>query len=290
MKMIRKSKLFTAILLMLAMSVLLFPTVAYALADDPAPEPEQPIESLRVEDVRLVGETLYATITDKDTGLIHDLEINLREIADLTSEYLVIQLADITGNSSDVIYIKNPFYIHTAESVNGGVQGNQNGDNPFTHDGTGTVVDNATDGDGKEFFGIETPDGNVFYLIIDRQRTSENVYLLNAVTENDLMSLAVEGDGRKSTVEEPPEIVPEPEQTEPENGPEPVAEKGNDTGTIIFIIIAVIAVGGAGYYFKIVRPRQNADMSDDDDDEDEDEEDEQYDNDEIDEEDEDGSI
>ncbi|GHV32911.1 hypothetical protein FACS18949_05440 [Clostridia bacterium] len=29
---------------------------------------------------------------------------------------------------------------------------------PFTPDGTGTVVDNATNADGKEFFTVETPD------------------------------------------------------------------------------------------------------------------------------------
>ena len=53
---------------------------------------------------------------------------------------------------------------------------------PFTPEGTGTVVDNATDGDGKEFFTITTPSENVFYLIIDRQREGQNVYFLNAVT------------------------------------------------------------------------------------------------------------
>ena len=36
--------------------------------------------------------------------------------------------------------------------------------NPFTPDGTGTVVDNATDQDGKEFYTITTPDENVFSL------------------------------------------------------------------------------------------------------------------------------
>ena len=61
---------------------------------------------------------------------------------------------------------------------------------PFTPDGTGTVVDNATDEDGKEFFTITTPSENVFYLVIDRQRTEENVYFLNAVTEKDLLALA----------------------------------------------------------------------------------------------------
>ena len=48
--------------------------------------------------------------------------------------------------------------------------------NPFTPNGTGTVVDNATDEDGKEFYTIQTADENVFYLVIDKQRGTENVY------------------------------------------------------------------------------------------------------------------
>ena len=59
---------------------------------------------------------------------------------------------------------------------------------PFTPEGTGTVVDNATDEDGKEFYTIQTPDEHVFFLVIDKQRTSENVYFLDAVTEKDLLS------------------------------------------------------------------------------------------------------
>ena len=41
-----------------------------------------------------------------------------------------------------------------------------------------------------------TPDENVFYLIIDKQRDSENVYFLNAVTESDLMALAQKRHGQ----------------------------------------------------------------------------------------------
>ena len=51
--------------------------------------------------------------------------------------------------------------------------------NPFSTDGTGTVVDNATDEDGKEFYTITTPDENIFYLVIDKQKTTDNVYFLN---------------------------------------------------------------------------------------------------------------
>ena len=59
--------------------------------------------------------------------------------------------------------------------------------NPFTPDGTGTVVDNATDEDGKEFYTITTADESVFYLVIDKQKTSENVYFLNTVTVDELL-------------------------------------------------------------------------------------------------------
>lgn len=62
--------------------------------------------------------------------------------------------------------------------------------NPFTPNGTGTVLDNATSEDEKEFYTIVTEDENVFYLVIDKQRDTENVYFLNAVTESDLMALA----------------------------------------------------------------------------------------------------
>ncbi len=57
---------------------------------------------------------------------------------------------------------------------------------PFTPEGTGTVVDNATDEDGKEFYTITTPSEHVFYLVVDKQRDSENVYFLDAVTEKGL--------------------------------------------------------------------------------------------------------
>ena len=55
------------------------------------------------------------------------------------------------------------------------------------------MVDNATDEDGKEFYTITTADESVFYLVIDKQKTSENVYFLNTVTTDDLLPLAEQG-------------------------------------------------------------------------------------------------
>lgn len=128
---------------------------------------------------------------------------------------------------------------------------------PFTPEGTGTVVDNATDGDGKEFFTITTPSENVFYLIIDRQRDGQNVYFLNAVTEKDLLALA-EKDPEPEVTE--PVMEPEPE-TEPPTEPEKTS--GFPMGNILMIAAVLLAGGGAGYYFKVYRPKHEVPDMDD---------------------------
>ena len=121
---------------------------------------------------------------------------------------------------------------------------------PFTPSGTGTVVDNATDEDGKEFFTITTPAENVFYLVIDRQRGTENVYFLNAVTEADLLALA---ELPEETVTPAP--VPEPGPTpEPTAPPEPEAKGG--AGSLLLVLVVVVIGGGAAFYFKVYRPKQ----------------------------------
>lgn len=79
---------------------------------------------------------------------------------------------------------------------------------PFTPPGTGTVVDNATDQEGKEFFTITTADESVFYLVIDQQRGAENVYFLNAVTLADLAALA-EANGESLAPSPEPDPAPE---------------------------------------------------------------------------------
>jgi hypothetical protein len=134
--------------------------------------------------------------------------------------------------------------------------------NPFTPAGTGTVIDNATDEDGKEFYTIMTPDENVFYLVIDRQREQENVYFLNAVTEKDLLALAEKSGEVEQSTDPAPTVTPEP-TPEPETKPAPEPEKGG-MGMMIFVILVVLVGGGAAYYFKIYRPKQQqADTGDD---------------------------
>lgn len=114
---------------------------------------------------------------------------------------------------------------------------------PFTFDGTRTVVDNATDEEGKEFFTITTAEEAMFYLVIDRQKSAENVYFLNAVTLADLATLAESIDGAAP-------ITPTPE---PEPEPEPEAKGG--AGPFPLELAVLLIGGGAARYFKIYRPK-----------------------------------
>ena len=108
--------------------------------------------------------------------------------------------------------------------------------------GTGTVVE-QTDEEGKEFYTIMTADENVFYLVIDRQRETENVYFLNAVTEEDLLPLV-----EMPAVEEPePTPVPTPV---PDTAPMPEIESGPDVRLLLILILAVLAIGLAFFCVK----------------------------------------
>lgn len=140
--------------------------------------------------------------------------------------------------------------------------------------GTGTVVDNVITQNEIEFFTVYTEEGNVFFLVVDRKSNTDNVHLLNAVTEADLMALA-ERSGipieLPYTGAIPPigEITPQDEycgeypQTQDTTDSPPVERSSNSNFLLIFVV--VLAVGGAAYYFKIVRPKQNAVYDDDDD-------------------------
>jgi len=162
---------------------------------------------------------------------------------------------------------------------------------PLTPDGQASVLDDTTNEDGKQFYTFTTPDENVFYLVIDKQRESENVYLLNAVTESDLQALA-EKDQEQPTQTAVPDPEPEPvcncaDKCAPgevktdcpvcvlsyENctgkapaavpAPEPEQPEKSSGGTILLVLIAALAVGGVGYYLKIYKPKHDLDDADD---------------------------
>lgn len=138
-------------------------------------------------------------------------------------------------------------------------------------DGTGTVIENSVKTpDQREFFTISTEAGNDYYIVVDKQKSDKNVYLLSEVTEDDLTGLAKKSGSTTEIppVEPLPEVKPAPEpepETVPEPAePEPAPPANSDTGMYVTILILALAFGGGVYYFKIVRPKKNAAYADED--------------------------
>ena len=130
---------------------------------------------------------------------------------------------------------------------------------------TGTVQDKG----GKEFYTIKTKSDKVFYLIVDKDKTDENVYLLKEVGENDLLNFtdtnmvtlpqnqAIAESALPLETEKITEI-PEPEVTIiPEEKEEP-EKKSNNSGTILLMLLVLAGVCGAYYYWKFMKGRNTS--------------------------------
>lgn len=129
---------------------------------------------------------------------------------------------------------------------------------PFTITGNGEVEDNITDDSSKEFFTVKTKGGNTFFLVIDRARNSENVYMLSMIDEYDLQEFLTDEERNGKEEEMPAVVLPE---TKPESTPdveieEPKEESSGGMNKILLLVF-VAALGGAGafFYFYIYKPK-----------------------------------
>ena len=149
----------------------------------------------------------------------------------------------------------------------------------------------------KQFITVESKNGNVFYIIIDRSGDTDNVYFLNAVDESDLMALMEEEQKAELTavctcadkceigaVDENCAVCSKditkcigketvPEEEKDKETKEKQKKSGNPLAFLI--ILAILGGGGAFYWFKIKNKKSSTKgTSDPSDYEDDDEEEE----------------
>ena len=158
----------------------------------------------------------------------------------------------------------------------------------LTPDGNLSLIDDigSSTRSGKQFITVETRNGNVFYLIIDRDDEGEEpVHFLNQVDEADLLTLM----GADAPAAEAPavcnckekcvagavntncpvcknnlsecigkEAVAEPEPEQP--------EKKSGGGLLVIVLLLALAGGGAFAYVKLIKPKQGVKVSADPDD------------------------
>lgn len=131
----------------------------------------------------------------------------------------------------------------------------------FTEPGNGEVQDDIQNGSSKEFLTITTKNNNTFYLVIDRSSTSQNVYLLSQVDENDLKEFVDQEKGAAAVTPSPQVVLDENKTEETEKKEEtakPEKENMPQTNMGAIAAILVLALGGvaAYYYFKIYKPKK----------------------------------
>lgn len=177
-----------------------------------------------------------------------------------TAAFSVNTLAYSEGKTSPTLSSSSAAQSNTASSSASSPTSSGTSLKPLTPDGTGTVIDNVTNEDGKEFFTITTPSKHVFYLIIDRQKNAENVYFLDAVTDKDLLALAksdnedVSGSSSSKTVSSP-EVSSAPTASTPTASSASRPEKQNGSAGIAAVaILAAVLVGAAVWFFKFRKP------------------------------------
>ena len=138
----------------------------------------------------------------------------------------------------------------------------------------------------KQFITVQTSGGSTFYIVIDYDKPTDEdaeqyeTYFFSVVDEADLLA-ALEASGTElpectctekcvagainmdcpvcsTNMTECVGVEPEPEPVEePEPTPEPEPEQaGGNTGTILLILVVALVGGGAGWYFKVYRPKQ----------------------------------
>lgn len=150
--------------------------------------------------------------------------------------------------------------------------------NPLTPDGNANILDEADSSQNKLFYTITTANGNNFYLIIDKDRNSQNVYMLSAIDEVDLKDFIEEAseipdgtitgdDGLLTDDQLSQQKQDETKEDETEPGSEtkedPIPEKKANP-FLSLLIVGILALAGAGAFF-FIKKKRSSDYSDDED-------------------------
>lgn len=154
--------------------------------------------------------------------------------------------------------------------------------NAFSVEGNGTLTDEADSSQNKLFYIVTTANGNSYYIIIDKDSSSNNVYMLSQIDEADLADFIEEtgtaeeesatagsvtdaesgSDLSDDTLEEPAQETdtgstsPETETEDPDSGD----SSGRYAG---YVLLALACIGAiAAYYFLKVRNRDDQEDED----------------------------
>ncbi|HES6087568.1 TPA: DUF4366 domain-containing protein [Streptococcus pyogenes] len=113
--------------------------------------------------------------------------------------------------------------------------------------------------DVRQFLTFQTKSGKTMHLIVDHSSNQDNVRLLTEVGEQDLLNMIeseykntikVEEPKKEEVKKEEPTVVPVKE------------EKKSGIGSFLIVALVIGGVVGAGYYFKVVKAKEDRILED----------------------------
>lgn len=108
--------------------------------------------------------------------------------------------------------------------------------------------------DVRQFLTFQTKSGKTMHLIVDHSSNQDNVRLLTEVGEQDLLNMIESEDKNTIKVEEPKKE--EVKKEEPKSVPVK-EEKKSGIGSFLIVALVIGGVVGAGYYFKVVKAKED---------------------------------
>ena len=143
---------------------------------------------------------------------------------------------------------------------------NANQDYPIHHGESAEDESGKYFADARQFITFKTKSGKTFHLIINYDEEGQNVILLTEVSEDDLLNMVEAKEKPKNEVKKIEEVPSPTEATkeEPVREESKKKEESKGAGLYIFLGLLVMAVVGAGYYFKIYKKKQEESEDDED--------------------------
>lgn len=205
----------------------------------------------QVNESEIESEETRETALEKDNGEREVRFPNKLEAKEPPSDNQVGSQSD--GINKGIPTVEGSAKAELIENVN-----NANQDYPIHHGESAGDENSKYFADARQFITFKTKSGKTFHLIINYDEEGQNVMLLTEVSEDDLLNMVEAKEKPKEEVKKIEEVPPPTEATKEEPVKEELKKKeeSKGAGLYIFLGLLVMAVVGAGYYFKIYKKKQ----------------------------------
>ena len=247
MRTVMKNKVFTRLMTALFLAVMVimaaYPSVAYAQVDEKETAKETVKEELQKPEITVIKK-------EKEKEIRYPNKLNAKEPENLKQ-------SNTTSNGEKVNTNKGvasaPSKARASVTEN---KDNANQDYPIHHnsDKDNKETDKYS-ADARQFITFKTKNGKTFHLIINHDEQGENVMLLTEVSEDDLLNMVEAKEKPKEVAKEEPVKQEKTEEAKPEK-----KEETSSMGTYILLVLVTLGALGAGYYFKVVKKKEDKEL------------------------------